>query len=98
MGRIWITLIRAMALAIALGLLLGPALAGTETGEFCPTCPDWTNLEGWLAQKEAYERAHQSDWQKPNGNSNSDSNNNNDINTKADIPVEKPAPTYPAAG
>jgi thiosulfate/3-mercaptopyruvate sulfurtransferase len=100
MGRIWITLVRAMTLAIALGLLLGPALAGTETGEFCPTCPDWTNLEGWLAQKEAYERAHQNDWQKSNGNGNgnSNTNNNDDINTKADIPAEKPAPTYPAAG
>ncbi len=65
-----------MALAIALSFLLGPAFAGTETGEFCPTCPDWTNLEGWLAQKEAYERAHQNDWQK--------SNVNNDANTKAD--------------
>jgi thiosulfate/3-mercaptopyruvate sulfurtransferase len=32
-------------------------MAGTETGEFCPTCPDWTNLEGWLAQRDAYERA-----------------------------------------
>lgn len=35
------------------------AMAGTETGEFCPTCPDWTNLEGWLAKKEAYEQAQQ---------------------------------------
>ncbi len=79
-----------MALAIALSFLLGPAFAGTETGEFCPTCPDWTNLEGWLAQKEAYERAHQNDWQK--------SNVNNDANTKADkadVQVEKPVPTYP---
>jgi thiosulfate/3-mercaptopyruvate sulfurtransferase len=33
------------------------AKAGTETGEFCPDCPDWTNLEGWLAQRDAYERA-----------------------------------------
>jgi thiosulfate/3-mercaptopyruvate sulfurtransferase len=97
MGRIWITLVRAMALAIALGLLLGPALAGTETGEFCPTCPDWTNLEGWLAQKEAYERAHQSDWQKPNDNNNNDMNTKAD-NTKSDMPIVKPVPTYPASG
>jgi thiosulfate/3-mercaptopyruvate sulfurtransferase len=33
------------------------AMAGTETGEFCPTCPDWTDLDGWLAKKDAYERA-----------------------------------------
>jgi thiosulfate/3-mercaptopyruvate sulfurtransferase len=32
-------------------------MAGTETGEFCPTCPDWTDLDGWLAKKDAYERA-----------------------------------------
>ena len=43
-----------------LSFLTISAMAGTETGEFCPTCPDWTNLDGWLAQKEAYERAQQS--------------------------------------
>jgi len=37
-------------------LLAGPASAGTETGEFCPTCPDWTNLDGWLEQKADYEK------------------------------------------
>jgi thiosulfate/3-mercaptopyruvate sulfurtransferase len=46
-------------MAVALHCLTGTASAGTETGEFCPTCPDWSNLEGWLAQKEAYERAQQ---------------------------------------
>jgi len=40
-----------------LSFLTISALAGTETGEFCPTCPDWTNLDGWLAKKDAYERA-----------------------------------------
>jgi len=54
--------LRGFLLALLLiGALLGgvvpAALAGTETGEFCPTCPDWTNLDGWLAKKEAYERA-----------------------------------------
>lgn len=39
------------------GVLMTLALAGTETGEFCPTCPDWTDLDGWLAKKEAYEAA-----------------------------------------
>ena len=43
--------------AFFLSFLTISAMAGTETGEFCPTCPDWTNLEGWLAKKEAYEMA-----------------------------------------
>jgi thiosulfate/3-mercaptopyruvate sulfurtransferase len=54
----------ASASALALFLLLclalaHPALAGTETGEFCPTCPDWTDMDGWLAKKEAYEQEQQ---------------------------------------
>jgi len=40
-----------------MGILTTLAFAGTETGEFCPTCPDWTDLDGWLAKKEAYEAA-----------------------------------------
>lgn len=44
---------------IILLVLALPGLAGTETGEFCPTCPDWTDLDGWLAKKEAYEREQQ---------------------------------------
>ena len=49
------------------------AMAGTETGEFCPTCPDWTDLDGWLAKKEAYEQAQQSGQQsgQPNGQASS---------------------------
>jgi thiosulfate/3-mercaptopyruvate sulfurtransferase len=43
--------------SFSLSILAFTAMAGTETGEFCPTCPDWTNLEGWLAQKDAYEMA-----------------------------------------
>ncbi len=44
-------------------------MAGTETGEFCPTCPDWTDLDGWLAKKDAYEQAQQNSQQsgQPNG-------------------------------
>ena len=44
-------------------------MAGTETGEFCPTCPDWTDLDGWLAKKDAYEQAQQRGQQngQPNG-------------------------------
>ena len=48
----------ALMLAICM-LMVIPALAGTETGEFCPTCPDWTDLDGWLAKKEAYEQEQQ---------------------------------------
>lgn len=32
-------------------------MGGTEDGSFCPTCPDWTNLEGWYRQKEAYSQS-----------------------------------------
>jgi thiosulfate/3-mercaptopyruvate sulfurtransferase len=42
-----------------LNFILSTALAGTETGEFCPTCPDWTDLDGWLAKKDAYEKTQQ---------------------------------------
>ncbi len=42
------------------GLVLGtPVLAGTETGEFCPTCPDWTDLDGWQSKKAVYEQEQQ---------------------------------------
>ncbi|MFZ2535687.1 MAG: hypothetical protein WAX02_05770, partial [Methanothrix sp.] len=43
--------------ATSLIFLFSTALAGTETGEFCPDCPDWTNLDGWYAQKESYENS-----------------------------------------
>jgi len=41
---------------IATNLLLGESLAGTEDGEFCPTCPDWSNLDAWYSQKQAYDQ------------------------------------------
>ncbi|HOG98385.1 MAG TPA: rhodanese-like domain-containing protein [Methanothrix soehngenii] len=44
-----------LILSLSFILLAGSASAGTETGEFCPTCPDWTNLDGWLEKKAAYE-------------------------------------------
>jgi thiosulfate/3-mercaptopyruvate sulfurtransferase len=63
-----------------LSLLTFSAMAGTETGEFCPTCPDWTDLDGWLAKKEAYELAQQNGGQSdsqtaslPNGSTSSSS-------------------------
>jgi thiosulfate/3-mercaptopyruvate sulfurtransferase len=42
------------------GLVLSsPVLAGTENGEFCPTCPDWNDLDSWLAKKAVYEQEQQ---------------------------------------
>lgn len=42
------------------GLVLSaPVFAGTETGEFCPTCPDWNDMDGWLAKKAAYDQDQQ---------------------------------------
>jgi thiosulfate/3-mercaptopyruvate sulfurtransferase len=64
-------LLLCMLCAICLSLTANTAMAGTETGEFCPTCPDWTNLDGWLAQKEAYEAAQmnlQNGQTQPNAN------------------------------
>lgn len=55
--------------ALFASILMISALAGTETGEFCPTCPDWTDLEGWLKKKEAYEKAQMSGQQADSQNS-----------------------------
>lgn len=62
-------LIFSLLAVLFLSFLTISAMAGTETGEFCPTCPDWTDLDGWLAKKDAYERAQQSGQQsgQPNG-------------------------------
>jgi thiosulfate/3-mercaptopyruvate sulfurtransferase len=43
-----------------------PVFAGTENGEFCPTCPDWTDVNGWLAKKAAYDQEQQKKIQLPN--------------------------------
>jgi thiosulfate/3-mercaptopyruvate sulfurtransferase len=34
-----------------LNMIIGPVRAGTETGEFCCTCPDYANFDAWLAKK-----------------------------------------------
>ncbi|VVB70486.1 Putative thiosulfate sulfurtransferase [uncultured archaeon] len=52
-----IALVLSLFAAVYLNFIVIMALAGTETGEFCPTCPDWTDLDGWLAKKDAYEKA-----------------------------------------
>jgi len=64
-----VALIFSLLAVFFLDFLIISAMAGTETGEFCPTCPDWTDLEGWLAKKEAYEQAQQSG--QPNGQASS---------------------------
>jgi len=58
-GRIWGRTAAFCAILMLFALLMGPALAGTETGEFCPTCPDWSDIDGWLAKKAAYEQEQQ---------------------------------------
>jgi rhodanese-related sulfurtransferase len=52
-----VALIFSLLAVFFLSFLTISAMAGTETGEFCPTCVDWTNVEGWLAKKDAYEQA-----------------------------------------
>lgn len=59
MGTVLILLFLLFLLALS-----GPARAGTETGEFCPTCPDWTNLDGWFDEKAAYEEKARNEPQK----------------------------------
>jgi thiosulfate/3-mercaptopyruvate sulfurtransferase len=89
--------------SITLGALCCTAFAGTETGEFCPTCPDWTNLEGWLAQKDAYEKSQQigayagtSDGNANDANDANNPNNPNNPNNKgSNINIEKGAALYP---
>jgi thiosulfate/3-mercaptopyruvate sulfurtransferase len=93
MGRIWIILAQCLLAVMALNLFLSTALAGTETGEFCPTCPDWTDLDGWLAKKEAYEKAQMNGMQQP-----AKVGNGVTTTTQAEIAVDKPVPTYPSAG
>ncbi len=85
-------LVISLLAALYLNLILGIALAGTETGEFCPTCPDWTDLDGWLAKKEAYERSQGIG--QPNGQQSGNANSNVAASTKSDPPAEG----YAAAG
>ncbi len=44
-------LIQLILAVLSLHLIMLPAFAGTETGEFCCTCPDYENFEAWLAKK-----------------------------------------------
>ncbi len=58
-GKVLGKTVAACVILMFFALFISPALAGTETGEFCPTCPDWTDLDGWLAKKAAYEQEQQ---------------------------------------
>ena len=68
-----------LILSLSFILLAGSASAGTETGEFCPTCPDWTNLDGWLEEKAAYEEDMKNELQ--NGFQNEQQKNELNIKT-----------------
>ncbi len=68
------------------------AMAGTETGEFCPTCPDWTDLDGWLAKKDAYERAQMSSQQ--GGSQTAVQINGQTSNTAANAKADPPQKSY----
>jgi len=94
LAAITIILIGSLYIGIISGVFCGQAKAGTETGEFCPTCPDWTNLEGWLAQRDAYEQAQM------NGLQNGNSNKNANVNPAEVSILNYPVPgliTYPQA-
>jgi len=67
-------------------------MAGTETGEFCPTCPDWTDLDGWLAKKDAYERAQMSSQQ--GGSQTAVQINGQASNTAATAKADPPQKSY----
>jgi thiosulfate/3-mercaptopyruvate sulfurtransferase len=47
-GMVMINLVLAI---LNLNLIINPVNAGTETGEFCCTCPDYANFDAWLAKK-----------------------------------------------
>lgn len=51
--------VAASVILMFFALFISPALAGTETGVFCSTCSDWTDLDDWLAKKAAYEQEQQ---------------------------------------
>ena len=81
-----------------LNLFLGIALAGSENGEFCPDCPDWSNFEGWLAKEQAYDRQQVENAQ--NGvQVNNDQVNGEPVQTTRNYPaqaaVAQPQKSYP---
>ena len=92
-----IALIISLLAAIYLNVILITALAGTENGEFCPTCPDWTDLDGWLAKKDAYEKAEMSKMLQNGQNSGGQTSSNPSGNqlSVANVPAKSRADEYP---
>ncbi len=82
--------------AIALNLLCDHAMAGTETGAFCPDCPDWQNLDSWQAQENAYNQAnHLGPYAGiPNTKSVDNGNNTNNNNAKIEKSQVDEYPAY----
>jgi thiosulfate/3-mercaptopyruvate sulfurtransferase len=89
-----IVLIISLLAAIYLNLILGTALAGTENGEFCPTCPDWTDLDGWLAKKDAYEKAQMNEMLQK-GQANSSHASGSYQGSTSSLSPKSPANGYP---
>ncbi|RQW81605.1 MAG: hypothetical protein EHM14_00355 [Methanothrix sp.] len=87
-----IAMIISLLAAIYLNVILITALAGTENGEFCPTCPDWTDLDGWLAKKDAYERTEMNKMLQKGQSGNQSSGNQ--LSTTS-LPIKSPADKYP---
>lgn len=83
--------VAACVILMFFALFISPALAGTETGEFCPTCPDWTDLDGWLAKKAAYEQ-EQEQQQKAKSQSQESIVKAQSVGQEADGKID-PAPT-----
>ncbi|MDD1755204.1 MAG: hypothetical protein LUQ63_06245, partial [Methanothrix sp.] len=88
-----IALIISLLAAINLNVILITALAGTENGEFCPTCPDWTDLDGWLAKKDAYEKAEMNKMLQNGQNSGGQTSGNQP--SVSSLPAKSPADEYP---
>ncbi len=88
-----IALIISLLAAINLNVILITALAGTENGEFCPTCPDWTDLDGWLAKKDAYEKAEMNKMLQNGQNSGGQTSGNQP--SVSSLPAKSPVDEYP---
>ena len=81
---------------VALNLLCSHAEAGTETGAFCPDCPDWQNLDSWQVQENAYNQANHLGPYAGAPTANSAKNGNRTISNSAKM--EKAQDEYPSHG
>lgn len=91
-GIAWIAILAAFFLLNIAGLV-DEARAGTEDGSFCPTCPDWTNLEGWYSKENAYSEAELQKILRPSG---SDRNTSALLNASAESAGKEQSP-YPVS-